>query len=345
MFHNILLILVFFVFVFFAGLFAGSETGLYRLSKLRLRIGTEKKKISFRMLNKCVHDSSGVLFSLLIGTNLSHYIATSVITSMFLDKFETEIIAEIFSTLLIAPILFVCSELIPKNLFFYRADTLMPYTAPFLYIFHSFLRMSGLISILRFISGLISKLAGSTTSQKTIMTSAKRHAINAILQDTHEEGILSSVQTDIINRLVKISNVFVKSVMVPLDKVLTVNINSDRTALLKVLQEHNHTRLPVIDSPSGNITGYINIYEVLSSSFDPETLDGPKQFTNLGSFITPLKHIDAETNITDAIRFMQSQKQNMLLVYKYGRFNKEIPAGIVTMKDLVEEILGELSEW
>ena len=334
--HNVLLILIFLIFIFFAGLFAGSETGLYRLSKLRLRIGAEKKKLSFRMLNKCVNDSSGLLFSLLIGTNLSHYIATSVVTSMFLHKFETEFIAELFATLLIAPVLFVFSELIPKNLFFYRADTLMPYTAPLLYVFHRFLSISGIITVLRFISGIIAKLAGSATTPKTIMTSVKRHAVHAILQDTHEEGILSSVQTDIINRLVKISNVYVNSVMVPIEKVLTVNINSDKAALMKILQENNLTRLPVTESPSGNIDGYINIYEALSS---------PDKFTNLSGFIHPMKHISTETNITDAIRFMQNEKQNMLLVVRHGRLNKEKPVGIVTMKDLVEEILGELSEW
>ena len=287
------------------------------------------------MLNKCVLDSSGLLFSLLIGTNLAHYIATSIVTSMLLDKFETHFFAEIFSTLLIAPILFIFSELIPKNLFFFRADSLMLYTAPFLYIFHKILKMSGIISVLRFISRLIAKLAGSTTPSKTAMTTAKRHAVHAILQDTHEEGILSSVQTDIINRLVKISNVYVKSVMIPMDKVKTANIISDRTALLEILKHNNHTRLPVVNSYSELIPGYINIYEVLSSS---------EQFSNLSNFIYPMKHISDETNITDAIRFMQTNKQNMLLVVKTGR-NKEKPVGIVTMKDLVEEILGELAEW
>ncbi len=336
MINNTLLILAALFFIAMSGIFSGSETGLYRLSRLRLRLGVEKRSLPFILLGRCVNDSSGLLFTILIGNNLVNYLATSIITYLFSTKIETWQFAEIIATIVTVPILFVFGESLPKNLFLYRADTLMPYAAPLLYIFHSFLRMSGLIRILRFISGLIAKLAGSTTSPKAIMTSTKIHAIHAILQDTHEEGILSSVQTDIINRLVKISNVFVKSVMVPLDKVLTVNMNSDRTALLKLLREHNLTRFPVIDSSSDNITGYINIYQALSSS---------ENFTNLSSFINPLKHIDAETNIVDAIRFMQSQKQNILLVVRSGHFNKEKAIGIITMKDLVEEILGELSVW
>lgn len=330
------LIFAFFFFVFLAGLFAGSETGLYRLSRLRLRLGVEKKKLHFLMLSKCVHDGPGLLLSLLIGTNLAHYMATSIITYILLSQIEKHFYTEILDAIIIAPILFIFSELIPKNLFFYRADSLMPYTSPFLYIFHKFLTMCGAVGVLRYISGLIIKLAGSSTSTKTAITSVKRHAVQAILQDTHEEGILSSVQTDIINRLVKISNVHIKTVMTPMEKVLTVNINSDNKVLLNILKEHNLTRLPVIDTHTENVTGYINIYETLSSS---------QKFDNLGGFLKPIKHIDAETNITEAIHFMQSQKQKIVLVNKYGRFHKEKPVGIITMKDLVEELLGELAEW
>ncbi|MBN1973244.1 MAG: DUF21 domain-containing protein [Sedimentisphaerales bacterium] len=334
--HNILLFLALIILIGFSGLFSGSETGLYRLSKLRLRLGVEKRRLSFILLSRCVHDSSGLLLTILIGNNLVNYLTTSIITYMLSSKIETWQLAEIFATILTVPILFTFGESIPKNLFFYRADALMPYTAPFLYIFHRFLSMCGAIGILRYISDFFMKLAGSSTSPKTAITSAKRHAVEAILQDTHEEGILSSVQTDIINRLVKISNVHIKTVMTPMEKVLTANINSDNKVLLDILKEHNLTRLPVIDTHTENVTGYINIYETLSSS---------QKFDNLVGFLKPIKHIDAETNITEAIHFMQSQKQKIVLVNKYGRFHKEKPVGIITMKDLVEELLGELGEW
>ena len=78
MINNAVLILTFIFFVALAGLFAGAETGLYRLSRLRLRLGVEKKRLPFVMLGRCIHDSSGLLLSMLIGTNLSYYLATSL---------------------------------------------------------------------------------------------------------------------------------------------------------------------------------------------------------------------------------------------------------------------------
>ena len=81
--------LAFMFFVVMSGLFAGAETGMYRLSRLRLRLGVEKKRLSFVMLGRCLHDSPGLLLSMLIGVNLSGYIATSIITYMFLGVVES----------------------------------------------------------------------------------------------------------------------------------------------------------------------------------------------------------------------------------------------------------------
>jgi putative hemolysin len=334
--RSIILVLGFVFFVLLAGLFSGSETGLYRLSRLRLRMGVEKKKLPFVMLSRCVRDASGLLMSLLIGTNLAQYLATSIVTYIFLNMLRTERYTEIFATIFITPILFIFSELIPKNLFFYRSDVLMPYLGPFLYIFHKVLTWSGVIKALKYISSLFARLTGSSTFSKTVMTSAQRHSMQAILQDTNEEGILSSVQTDIIDRLVKISNVHIKSVMIPIDKAVKADLNSDKAALLKILKEQSFTRLLVTEGKTPTVSSFINIYETLSST---------EQFSSLESFTKPIKSIDSETTVTDAINFMQAQKQKILLVTRAGRGGTEKPLGIVTMKDLVEELLGELAEW
>ena len=134
---------------------------------------------------------------MLIGTNLAHYIATSIVTSMFLGTVGSEHTAELFATMLTVPILFIFAELIPKNMFFYRADLLMPYFSPVLYSFHTVLRWSGIVPLLKFISSFFARLMGLATASKTVIASAQRHKVQAILHDTHEEGFLSPVQTEI----------------------------------------------------------------------------------------------------------------------------------------------------
>jgi putative hemolysin len=341
MVNNILLIVAIVFFIILAGLFAGSETGMYRLSRLRLRLGIEKKKLSFIMLGRCLHDSSGLLLSMLIGTNLAHYLATSFITYIFftyvfLRKAGAEHNAELFATLLTAPTLFVFSELIPKNIFFYRSDLLMPYLSPLLYTFHKALSWCGIIPLLKFISSLLMRLSGMASSSKTAITSTQRHQVQAILQDTHEEGILSPVQTDIINRLVGISHIPIKSVMIVINNVQTIDVNSDNVALLDKLKKCAFSRLPVIEGQPENIIGFVNIYETLSSS---------EKFTNLHNFIRPILKVNANTTVTDMINIMQKENQKIVLVTKMSRTGQERPIGIVTMKDLVEELIGELAEW
>jgi len=335
MVNSIVLILAIAFFVILAGLFAGAETGLYRLSRLRLRLGVEKKRLPFVILGNCLRDSSGLLLSMLIGANLAYYLTTSIVTYVFL-KAGTEHSAELFATLVTVPVLFVFSELIPKNIFFYRADLLMPYVSPILYAFHKLLSWCGAVPLLKFISGLFTRLAGLTSSSKTVITSAQRHKVQAILQDTREEGILSSVQTDIINRLISISNIHIRSVMIPINNVQMADVNSDNSALLNKLKKCAFTRLPVVEGQPENIIGFINIYEALSSA---------KQFTELRNFIKPIRKLDADTVVSDAINIMARENQKIVLVTRIGRAGRERPIGIVTMKDLVEELLGELAEW
>ncbi len=322
--------------IIMAGLFSGAETGLYRLSRVRLRLGVEKKRLSFVILGRCLHDSNGLLLSMLIVTNLAYYLTTSIVTHVFIMKAGTEHSAELFATLLTVPVLFVFSELIPKNIFFYRADSLMPYLSPVLYAFHKLLSWCGIVPVLKFISGFFVRLAGAPSSTKSVITSTQRHKVQAILQDTHEEGILSSVQTDMINRLVSISNIRIRSVMIPVNHVQTIDVNSDNSEVLNKLKKCAFTRLPVIEDRAENIIGFINVYETLSSS---------QQFTNLQKFVEPIRKVDANTTVTDAINIMQKENQKIVLVTRIGRAGRKKPIGIVTMKDLAEELLGELTEW
>lgn len=329
------LILLVFLMVILAGLFSGSETGVYRLSRLRLRLAVERRKWPAILLGRVMGDSSGLLFSLLVGTSLSYYLATSAITSIFLDTVESEHVAELYATLLTAPLLFICSELIPKNIFLHRADVLTSFVAPLLYVSHKVFTWCGGVPLLKLTSSLFARLIGSPASSRTAITSSQSHQVKALLRDTQEEGLLSTVQTEMIDRIVTIPGLRLSDVMVPLDRARSIRIQSDRAALLDELKRHALTRLLVWRDTPTDIAGFINLYEVLGTD---------DQFESLEKFLKPIRSLDAGTSVIDTIDFMRRAQSKIVLVTRH-RGKRDVPVGIVTMKDLVEELMGELAEW
>ena len=336
MVENLFLVFLVFILVLLAGLFGGAETGMYQLSRLRLRLGIEQKKLSFVLLGRSLRDSSAMLISMLLGTSLTHYLATSVITIVVLNKVGSEHAAEIVATFITVPIFFIFSEMIPKNLFYRHADELMPVVSPILYLFDKIFVYSGAVSVLRFISSVLARITGSSVSGEGPFSTIRSSHIKAIAQETSEEGILSPVQTDIINRLAGISHVRIRSVMTGMSKVQRVDFGSDKESLFKKLKKYEYSWIPVTSGHRENIIGFVNIYECLTSNRD---------FENLGEFMRPIKRLRADMSVIESINIMQKESEKMALVMRIGYAGGEKPVGIVTMKDLVEELLGELAEW
>jgi len=196
MVNNLILISVIVLAVALAGLFAGAETGIYQLSRLRLRLGIEKRRLSFVVLGKVMDDSTALLLSMLIGDNLAHYVVTSIVTVFLLSKLQAEQTAELFATFLTAPVLFVFSELIPKNIFFYRCDIIMPYIAPILFAFHKLFSWCGMVALLKNLSALFARLTGWPASSETAIAAVSQPYIKAIFHETREEGVLSEPPDD-----------------------------------------------------------------------------------------------------------------------------------------------------
>jgi putative hemolysin len=328
------IVIVMLVTVILSGVFSGLETGIYRLSRLRLRLGTEKGDLKYVLLSKAMQDSSALLLTLLIANNVANYLATSTMTYLFLTV-ASEGVAELLATSLTAPVLFVFSESLPKNLFLYRADFLAPYLAPFLYVVHRLLTWSGVVPLLRLITRSFAWLIGTSTPPRRAIVSSQSHHVRAILRDTEEEGLLSHVQAEMIDRITNIPNLRLGAVMVLLARVQAVSLRSDRAMLLNELRRHAFTRLPVWQDSPGNIIGFVNIYDALADT---------EAFQTLERFLRPIRSLDADTLVTDAIEFLRREHAEIVLVTR-RRALRDAPVGIVTMKDLVEELMGELAEW
>ncbi len=325
--------------VLLAGFFAGAETGIYRLSRFRLRLGIQEHRPFFSILDKVVKDSYGTVLTTLIGNNLANYASTSIVTYIILSRTQAAHSAEFYATAVMTPLLFLCAEIIPKSMFYLHADTILPRLAPLLWFFWQLFTRLGIVRLLKSISGFLSRLFGLPPDAAEVITAGHRTRMKQIINETRDEGIVSAFQKDIMHRTVDIPAMPVREVMIPISKVVMADLQTDTARLLDILRSSPYTRLPVYSETPANIIGLINIYEVLTPG---------DQFDNLEQFIKPAGYLPATTSVLDAIGIMRKGNHRMMLVTPAGdrrQKTKQKPSGLITMKDLIEELTGELTPW
>lgn len=333
MFFQILCCLVL---VGLGGFFSGSETGIYCLSRFKLRLGIERGERSCDLLGKMMEDSHGLMFSMLMGTNLVNYLVTSIVTVMFLRVSQSEHSAEVYATLLVAPVLFTFSEVVPKNIYYHKSDVLMPRLACLLWVFHKIFTFSGVVAGLTLISRYLSRMMGDEAiGEVRGITRGRGGYLQEIIRETHDEGVLSSVQNEIMSRLVSSRDIPLRSVMVGIGDVEMLGIQSDLAAVKGALVKHGYSRVPVYAVTRNNVKGFVNIYEICRVGGD---------FTDIEKFRKPIVSLNESMSVADALNTMRRENLNIVMVSRgYGARQRNI--GMVTIKDLVEELVGELAQW
>lgn len=313
--------------------FSGSETGVYRLSRIRLRIGYEKKFPGYMTLFNLLKDGQGLILTLLLGTNLANYCLTSLVTMALLATLTDSHLAEIYTTAILTPVLFVFAELIPKNIFYFRADYLLPRFAWFIWIFDKAFTYTGAKVVLKKIASFISACLHLHVDTAKAIDVTQRHQVHQIIHETQEEGLLSQTQREMMTRLIDFPSISISSAMISLRETDKVPVDISRDQFIEHLKTSRFTRQLVYGTGPNDLLGYISIYDVLGTGQD---------FESIQTFVNPLPTLDKKTSVIEAINALRNQRERIALVVE--SLKKEThPLGIITVSDLVEEITGKLN--
>ena len=331
---DIILIFFFVVAVFFSAMYSGGETGIYQLSSLRLRVGINSGSNSFKALGKALSDRISLLLSILVGNNIVNYIATSFLTYIILRHTESSQGAEFVAAVITTPVLFVFGELLPKSLFYYRPDTLTPRVGTVLYSTQRILQVCGIAPAIKILVRVFTLAKPWEAQAEEVFTTSPRRPIKSLIRDIHEEGVLSPVQADIMQRVDRTGKLILKAVMTSLGQAESLDVSSGREDLIKILQKSPRKRVPVFENSKLNIIGYIDIYEALTCKDD---------FADIRRFVMPMMEISVWTSVSDAIDQMRTQKSRLVLVTRPAGRRGIVPCGIVTHQELVDQLLGELA--
>ena len=311
--------------VVMCAIYCGLETGIYVLNKVRLDLHAEEGRHSAQRLKTMLGRPNNLLAVLLIGTNIAAYLTTFAISAMFLLAGAGHR-TEWYTIATATPLLFVLGESVPKNVFQRAGESLVYRLVWVLRISSVVFNAVGLAPLVRGFAWLCLRLLGERSPRQA----SGRQYLLTIVADSAASGVLTHSQTVMADRVMHIGQVTLGQVMTPIAGVEAMSPETTRDELLTSLAGHDFSRLPVLGG-DGAIVGVINIYDVLLD----ESVSRP------ASVMTTPPDLPGETTVTDALYHMRQANAAMAVVTDSSGGH----VGIVTIKDLVEEIVGELAVW
>lgn len=304
----------------------GIETGAYVLNKMRLDIRAEGGARPAVALRDLFHGYD-LLAVLLVGINVFDYLATFAVTAMFLMAGYDEARAEWYTLLILTPVMFIFCQSLPKAVFQRSAESLVYPLVWMLTLLKKLFTLCLLLPVVRAFAGGMMNLLRIPPHARGLLG---HEGFGAIVAEGQASGVLTHAQTVMADRILHIAGIKLANVMIPLAQAVCVNVGVTRDQIREIMARHNFSRVPVLDA-ARQVVGVLDVYAVLSAeeSVAPEAT------------MSPPAVLAAELTIPDALYHIQEAKVEMAVVADpAGRH-----VGVVTIKDLVEEIVGELEAW
>ncbi|MFQ5730937.1 MAG: CNNM domain-containing protein [Planctomycetaceae bacterium] len=210
--------------------FSGAETGFYRVSYLRLNVGAHSGDATSKRLLWFAHHPSYFVATTLVGNNVANYLTTLAIGLAVAGGIASDADwVEITATMLLAPVIFLAGELIPKNLY-YRAP--LQLLRQDMRWFQSFFRMFIPVSLpLIGVTRLIQRCARSEDRPMELVLGRSR--LVQVLRQGHRAGLLSDVQSRLVNGLMHSAGEPMRDSMTPASRVLGVSQETSREDILE----------------------------------------------------------------------------------------------------------------
>ena len=310
--------------IILAGFFSGAETGIISLNRLRLRNLVDSKVKKALLLKGFLENPEYFLSSTLVGTNLSVVIASALATSWAIKYFADR--GALIATAVLTPLILIFSEIIPKSLFRQQADRIIMVISPVLK--GCFVLLSPLVKTFNLFPRLLLKPFGGKKTTKSPFVS--KEELKFLVEESTKEGVVELGERRMIYRIFDFGAMLARDIMESLPNVIAFEVNTPLSKVKEIVRLKKFSRYPVYRGGKHNIVGLVNIYDVL--------YEGNEGKTSLTDFLRPAFVVLENTPIDRLLTQMRKDRQVMALVINQAKK----PLGIVTLEDIVEEIVGEI---
>ncbi|MCX5698831.1 MAG: hemolysin family protein [Candidatus Omnitrophica bacterium] len=320
-----LILLILAVISFF---FSASETAIIGLSKIRLRHMLQQRVKRAQSVGRLTAKLDKVIAAILIGNNLVNIAVSSIVTGIFVQVYGYRW-GVVVSTFVTTLFLLIFCEVTPKILSAKHAEKVSLFTAPLMEVVLIILKPFIVFFIA--ISNFILKIFGADAAKRSPLITVEE--LKTMIEMGQEEGVLSEGERKMLHRIFEFGDTKLTDVMVPKDKIIAVNININSDDLLNIFVEEGHARLPVYSGRKDSIVGIVYARDLLYI------------LREKGLFLLPdLLHgacfVSGSMRVSELLRKFQAEKMQIAIIVDKNK----LALGLVTLEDLLEEIVGEIEE-
>ena len=338
------LLLQFIVIVALTGInafFSSAEMAIVSINKNKLKILVEEGNRKAIMLENLMKEPSKFLSTIQVGITLAGFFASasaatglSQYLSIYLRKLGIPYsgqISMILITFVLSYITLVFGELIPKRIALKSSEKIALSSVGTIVTVSKI--FSPFVKFLTFSTNIV--LTALKMKEDNIEEKVSKEELRSLVEVGREHGIINEVEKEMIENIIEFDEKVAREIMIPRTKVFLIDKNISVDELFEKKEVEVYSRIPVYEDEADNIVGILFMKDLMIEAYR-------KGFQNvkLPEIMQEAYFVPETKNVNELFNEMQSEKKHIaILIDEYGGFS-----GIVTLEDLIEEVMGNISD-
>ena len=317
---------------------AMAEVAFLSVNKSKIALHAKKGDKKAIKVEKILENSSTVLATIQIGITFAGFFASAFAADTYADYIVSKLMFLIWNmetlravvvviiTVILSYFNLVFGELFPKNIAIYHPEKITYMTSGLLNvmtkIFYPF------VWILTKSTGLLNKLFRIRPDSKEKIS---EEDVKLMVFEAYKEGTIEKDEKNYIYNVFSFNDKTIKEIMVKREDIVALNVDSNTKEILDTIRKSKRSRIPVYYEDLDNVIGMLNIKDLIVSHANKEKI-------NLKDILRKPHYVSDTDYIDDVFKYLQKEQQGLVIVQDKHHGT----VGLVTLEDIVEEILGEI---
>ena len=310
--------------------FSSSEIAMFSLPKHRVDSLVAEGVKSARTIQNLKENPHRLLVTILVGNNLVNIAMTAIATALIGIYVESALLTIVLTTFGITAIVLLFAETAPKSYAVEHTESWSLRIARPLKLSEA--ALYPLVVVFDYLTRIVNKVTGGRAAIES--TYVTREEIQNIIETGEREGVIEEEEREMLNRIFRFNNTIAKEVMTPRLDVTAVPKEATVEEAIETCIQADHERVPVFDGNLDNIVGIVTVRDLVRE------LRYSEGEPSLERVVKPTLHVPESKNADELLAEMQDNRLQMVIVIdEFGTTE-----GIITLEDMVEEIVGDILE-